>query len=138
MVNFSIQFSNPWFLLLLIPALFLALLPYFRMNKRYRKTRNRIASIALHITVMVLSICVLAGITFEYDLPNKENEVILLVDTSDSGSEDMEDKNDFVKSVIDNTEVQFTELASGVPLGGDLDYLDDGTLTLAFGGRKSL
>ena len=32
----------------------------------------------------------------------------------------------------------FTELASGVPLGGDLDYLDDGTLTLAFGGRKSL
>lgn len=32
----------------------------------------------------------------------------------------------------------FSELASGVPLGGDLDYLDDGTLTLAFGGRKAL
>ena len=42
-------------------------------------------------------------------------------------------------SVIgDNANVVFTELASGVPLGGDLDYLDDGTLTLAFGGRKSL
>lgn len=35
-------------------------------------------------------------------------------------------------------QVKFTELASGVPLGGDLDYLDDGTLTLAFGGRKAL
>lgn len=34
--------------------------------------------------------------------------------------------------------VSFSELASGVPLGGDLDYLDDGTLSLAFGGRKSL
>jgi recombination protein RecR len=34
--------------------------------------------------------------------------------------------------------VAFSELASGVPLGGDLDYIDDGTLTLAFGGRKSL
>ena len=34
--------------------------------------------------------------------------------------------------------VKFTELASGVPLGGDLDYLDDGTLTLAFGGRKTI
>lgn len=34
--------------------------------------------------------------------------------------------------------LRFTELASGVPLGGDLDYIDDGTLTLAFGGRKSL
>lgn len=38
----------------------------------------------------------------------------------------------------DISSVTFTELASGVPLGGDLDYLDDGTLTLAFGGRKSL
>lgn len=34
--------------------------------------------------------------------------------------------------------VQFSELASGVPLGGDLDYLDDGTLSLAFGGRKTI
>jgi recombination protein RecR len=31
-----------------------------------------------------------------------------------------------------------SELASGVPLGGDLDYIDDGTLTLAFGDRKRL
>ena len=37
-----------------------------------------------------------------------------------------------------DNDVMFTELASGVPLGGDLDYIDDGTLTLAFGGRKSL
>lgn len=32
----------------------------------------------------------------------------------------------------------FTELASGVPLGGDLDYIDDGTLSIAFGGRKQI
>ncbi|MDR2268752.1 MAG: recombination mediator RecR [Rickettsiales bacterium] len=31
-----------------------------------------------------------------------------------------------------------SELASGVPMGGDLDYIDDGTLTLAFGDRKRL
>ena len=107
MSNFTIKFSNPWFLLLLIPALLFALLPYFRMNKRYRKTRNRITSIVLHITVMVLSITVLAGITFEYDTANKENELILLVDTSDSGTEGMDDKNDFVKTVIDNTDSMF-------------------------------
>ena len=45
----------------------------------------------------------------------------------------------YVMSVIgDSTGVKFYELASGVPLGGDLDYLDDGTLSLAFGGRKEL
>ncbi|MDW3024651.1 MAG: recombination mediator RecR [Alphaproteobacteria bacterium] len=45
----------------------------------------------------------------------------------------------YIMSSIDaSSGVVFSELASGVPLGGDLDYLDDGTLTLAFGGRKSL
>ena len=43
-----------------------------------------------------------------------------------------------MSSIGDVPGVAFSELASGVPLGGDLDYLDDGTLTLAFGGRKSL
>ncbi|MBD5391718.1 recombination protein RecR [bacterium] len=46
----------------------------------------------------------------------------------------------YIMSVVTATgaDVAFTELASGVPLGGDLDYIDDGTLTLAFGGRRAL
>jgi len=45
----------------------------------------------------------------------------------------------YVMSVAgENCGASFSELASGVPLGGDLDYLDDGTLTLAFGGRKTI
>ena len=44
----------------------------------------------------------------------------------------------YVISTIYAPSVTFSELASGVPLGGDLDYLDDGTLTLAFGGRKAI
>lgn len=45
----------------------------------------------------------------------------------------------YIMSVIGSDSAPaFSELASGVPLGGDLDYIDDGTLTLAFGGRKSI
>lgn len=44
----------------------------------------------------------------------------------------------YIMSVIGNDGVRFSELASGVPLGGDLDYIDDGTLSLAFGGRREL
>ena len=44
----------------------------------------------------------------------------------------------YIISAMGNTNISFSELASGVPLGGDLDYIDDGTLTLAFGGRKKL
>ena len=108
MTNFSINFANPWFLLLLIPAVGLTLLPYFRLAKKYRRTRNRVVSIVLHLIIMVLSISVLAGITFEYDVPNAENEVILLVDSSDSGSIETEMKKDeFIQQVLDSSDSLF-------------------------------
>lgn len=34
--------------------------------------------------------------------------------------------------------VRLTSLAQGVPVGGELDYLDDGTITAAMNARKSL
>ena len=34
--------------------------------------------------------------------------------------------------------VRLTSLAQGVPIGGELDYLDDGTITAAMQARKSL
>ena len=107
MLNFEIKFSNPWVLLLLVLAAVLTLLPYFRMNKRYRCTRNRITSMVLHMLIMVMTIAVFAGLTVEYDLLNKENEVILLVDTSESGIEDLAAKEEFIKAVIDNSEDKY-------------------------------
>lgn len=34
--------------------------------------------------------------------------------------------------------VKVTRLAQGIPVGGELDYLDDGTLTLAFNSRQGV
>lgn len=34
--------------------------------------------------------------------------------------------------------IQVTSLAQGVPVGGELDYLDDGTITAALNARKAL
>ena len=101
MSNFQITYNYPWLLLLIIPAVLLALIPYFRLEKKYRRTRNRIISITLHITAMVIAINLLAGIGFSYEVPNEENEVILLVDVSDSGEGNSEEKDEFVRSVID-------------------------------------
>ncbi len=36
------------------------------------------------------------------------------------------------------TEVKITAIAHGVPVGGELDYLDDGTLSTALASRRSL
>ena len=100
MAQFRINFESPWYLLLLIPAVAFTLIPYFRSAKKYRKNRNRITSIVLHMIVMVLGIAVLAGITFEYQIPKKENALILLVDKSSSGEGNVNSQDDFVYEVL--------------------------------------
>lgn len=107
MLNFRIVFERPWILLLLIPAIFFGVLPYFRSAKKYRRTRNRITSVILHCTALVLGIFVLSGITIQYDLPNKENEVILLVDKSDSNEKSENLKDAFVADVLKSTQSSF-------------------------------
>ena len=107
MTNFSVNFTNAWWLLLLIPAFALTLISYFKLNKRYRFTRNRIVSIVMHLVIMVLSIALLAGITMEYYKPNTETEVVLLVDYSYTLDDSAQQIDDFVKTVIDNCDSMF-------------------------------
>lgn len=41
----------------------------------------------------------------------------------------------YVADLLKPTHVRTTRLSHGVPMGGELDYLDDGTIALAFGAR---
>ncbi len=100
MTKFSIAFTLPWLLLLLIPAAIFTFLPYFRSNKKYRRNRNRIISLVLHCTIMVLCISLLAGISFNYEKRNNQNEILLLVDSSYSNSEHGQQTDDFVQEVV--------------------------------------
>ncbi|MEO1330451.1 MAG: recombination mediator RecR [Pseudomonadota bacterium] len=43
-----------------------------------------------------------------------------------------------IAEALQGAEVRVTSLARGVPLGGELGYLDDGTLSAAFGARREL
>lgn len=100
MSNFSIVFSHPWLLLLLIPAVALTLIPYFRLSKKYRKTRNRITSMVLHMIIMVCAVFLISGMTFTYQIPNNENEIILLVDMSKTEEQSEESRDDFIQTVL--------------------------------------
>jgi recombination protein RecR len=44
----------------------------------------------------------------------------------------------YIANLIRETGVRITELAHGVPLGGELNYLDEGTIEEALKGRKSV
>lgn len=107
MTDLQMSFSQPWLLFLLIPALFLVLFPYFRSPRKYRRTRNRITSVVLGTLVMILGVFVLSGVYFTYDIPNSENEVLLLVDISDSGAEAEEARDDFIQSVVAESDSSF-------------------------------
>ncbi len=83
MTNFSIRFTvSGYLLLLLLPAFAVTLFLYFRMEKRYRKTKNRILSMILHTTVLTLCICVLSGMYFSWEAADPSNELVLLIDAS--------------------------------------------------------
>lgn len=43
----------------------------------------------------------------------------------------------YIADQLESTGASITSLAQGVPIGGELDYLDDGTITAALKARKS-
>ncbi len=121
MTNFRFNYTHPWLLLLLIPAVILTLVPYFRIAKKYRRTRNRVISIVLHLVAMVLAINLLAGLTFSYEIPNLDNEVILLVDVSASNEEERNNKDEFIQSVINVADGEYK--VGVVKFGYDQKYV---------------
>ena len=133
MENFRIEWAiNPWLMLLLIPALALTLLPYFRVAKRYRRTRNRICSIIFHMIIMVLSISVLAGMYFTYDMNNSKNEMIILVDVSYSAEEDataIANRDTFIRDILrannDRYKVGIVTFGYGQNYAAELSYDTD-------------
>ena len=44
----------------------------------------------------------------------------------------------YIAEALDSTPVAVTVLAQGVPIGGELDYLDDGTINAALRARRRL
>ncbi|MDN5248574.1 MAG: recombination mediator RecR [Alphaproteobacteria bacterium] len=44
----------------------------------------------------------------------------------------------YIKNLLKDFAIKITRLARGVPLGGELDYLDEGTLAQAIDGRTNL
>ncbi len=45
---------------------------------------------------------------------------------------------DYIRQITDTLDVKVTRLARGVPVGGELEYMDHGTLAQAFNDRRSI
>ena len=64
---------------------------------------------------------------------NKIREVILATNLTVEGEATAE----FIADIVSQRQIPVTRLARGVPVGGELEYMDQGTLEQAFEGRRS-
>ena len=67
-------------------------------------------------------------------LSEKVNEIILAT----SATVDGKTTAHYIKELLLNSNVAVTALAHGIPVGGELDYLDDGTLSAAIKERRGI
>ena len=65
---------------------------------------------------------------------NEVKEIILAT----SATVDGQTTSHYIAEKLDTTQVMVTRLAHGVPMGGELDYLDDGTLAQAMRARREV
>lgn len=100
MADFVIKFNQPWLLLVLLPLLLITLIPFFLIPAKFRNTRNRVISVTLHCLVAVFITCVLAGMYFMFTVPNSDNEIMIVVDASDSNEESKDDKDAYIQSIL--------------------------------------
>ena len=63
----------------------------------------------------------------------KINEIILALNSTIDGQTTAY----YIADELKDPHIQITSLARGVPIGGELDYLDDGTILAALTARKS-
>lgn len=67
-----------------------------------------------------------------------QNGEILEVILALGATMDGETTSHYIQDMLQDFPVQITRLAYGVPMGGELDYLDDGTITAALNARREL
>jgi len=65
---------------------------------------------------------------------NKIQEIILATNPTVEG----EATAHFLSQLAHDRKISVTRLAHGIPLGGELEYIDSGTLSHAFAGRESI
>ncbi|MGB7288058.1 MAG: recombination mediator RecR [Salaquimonas sp.] len=64
---------------------------------------------------------------------NETKEIIIAVNATVEGQTTAH----YITDQLEGVEIKITRLAHGVPVGGELDYLDEGTLTAAIKSRSS-
>lgn len=98
----KITFDNPYLLLLMIPIIAIAFIPYLRLKPKRRHTRNKVTSLILHCIIIVLACVVLTGIE-GHNTEYVDSEIVFVTDYSDSTKEKHQEMKEYINKFIDDS-----------------------------------
>ncbi len=98
----KITFDNPYLLLLIIPIIIVAFIPYLRLKPKRRHTRNKVTSLILHCVIIVLACFVLTGIE-GHNTEYVDSEIIFVNDYSDSTKESQPAMDEYIHKFLDDS-----------------------------------
>ena len=109
MSSFNVNFASPWWLLAIIPAVALTVIPFCMIKKERRYQRNRVVSLILRLVAITMVVFLLGGPVFEIKEANSKGEVILLVDHSASTADPSMRKqiDDWVEDIVNKSAGEF-------------------------------
>lgn len=121
MNNTKILFENAWVFLLLIPAIIIAFIPFLKLNKQSRRSKNRIPSMIIHIVVLLLITTVFSGFKIQKDNVISDENTLLLVDVSDSSSNSKYKIDNYVESILENYD--YDKNVGIIVFGNECEYI---------------
>jgi len=105
--EYSIDIARPWLLLVIIPALILGIIPFFKLHKKRRKATKHIIPFIIHMILIVLLTSLVSGIRIEETTTAPtDTSVVFVVDVSKSNDIMKEDMNELMHDIVDASKNQ--------------------------------
>lgn len=117
MTEYNIDIARPWLLLIVIPALILGIIPFFKLHKKRRKATKHIIPFIIHMILVVLLTSLVSGIRIEeITTAPTDTSVVFVVDVSKSNDIMKEDMNKLMHDIVEASKEQEGETRFGLVL----------------------
>lgn len=105
----NIELVRPWLLLILVPALIMGIVPFFRLHKKRRMSSKHLIPFIIHLSLIFVLSSLLSGvkITETAEAPI-DTSVVFVVDVSESNLYMNEQMDAFIEDIINESDLDHT------------------------------
>ncbi|MBQ4510195.1 MAG: VWA domain-containing protein [Clostridia bacterium] len=101
MTEFNFEIARPWLLLIVVPALILGIIPFFKLHKKRRKATKHIIPFIIHMILIVLLTSLVSGIRItETTTAPTDTNIVFVVDVSKSNEIMKDDMNELMHDIV--------------------------------------